>query len=124
VRIAVGPTGVPWVANSAETLFRLSTNDPTTGQWTELPGGGHDIGVCQTAANNNNYVWLIGGNPIGSNGDFGIFALEEQPANHGGRLATDAPESPHLLAPKIRSRVYIAGAIEDASFTDEMRTRL
>jgi carboxymethylenebutenolidase len=43
---------------------------------------------------------------------------------HGGRLATDAPESPHLLAPKIKSRVYIAGAIEDASFTDEMKARL
>jgi carboxymethylenebutenolidase len=42
----------------------------------------------------------------------------------GGRLATDAPESPHLLAPKIKSRVYIAGAIEDASFTDAMKARL
>src|SRR5262249_38884389 len=26
---------------------------------------------------------------------------------HGGRLATDAPDSPHLLAPKIKSKVYI-----------------
>jgi carboxymethylenebutenolidase len=43
---------------------------------------------------------------------------------HGGRLATDSPESPHLLAPKIKSRVYIAGAIEDPSFTDDMRARL
>jgi carboxymethylenebutenolidase len=43
---------------------------------------------------------------------------------HGGRLATDAPDSPHLLAPKIQSRVYVAGAIEDASFPDEMKARL
>ncbi len=43
---------------------------------------------------------------------------------HGGRLATDAPDSPHLLAPKIKSRVYVAGAIEDASFPDEMKARL
>jgi carboxymethylenebutenolidase len=43
---------------------------------------------------------------------------------HGGRLATDAPDSPHLLSPKIKSRVYIAGAIEDASFPDEMKARL
>jgi carboxymethylenebutenolidase len=43
---------------------------------------------------------------------------------HGGRLATDAPDSPHLLAPKIRSRVYIAGAIEDQSFPDAMKERL
>ena len=43
---------------------------------------------------------------------------------HGGRLATDAPDSPHLLAPKIESRVYVAGAIEDQSFPDEMKERL
>lgn len=43
---------------------------------------------------------------------------------HGGRLATDAPDSPHLLAAKIKSRVYIAGAIEDQSFPDDMKARL
>ena len=43
---------------------------------------------------------------------------------HGGRLATDAPESPHRLAPKIKSRVYVAGAIEDQSFPDDMKERL
>jgi carboxymethylenebutenolidase len=43
---------------------------------------------------------------------------------HGGRLATDAPASPHLLAPKIQSRVYVAGATDDASFPDEMKARL
>jgi len=43
---------------------------------------------------------------------------------HGGRLATDAPDSPHLLAPQIKSRVYIGGAIEDASFPDDMKARL
>jgi carboxymethylenebutenolidase len=43
---------------------------------------------------------------------------------HGGRLATDAPTSPHLLAGKIKARVYVAGAIEDASFPDDMKARL
>jgi carboxymethylenebutenolidase len=43
---------------------------------------------------------------------------------HGGNLATDAPVSPHRLAPRIRARVYVAGAIEAASFTDEMKARL
>lgn len=43
---------------------------------------------------------------------------------HGGRLATDDPDSPHLLAPKMRARVYVAGAIEDDSFTDVMKQRL
>jgi carboxymethylenebutenolidase len=43
---------------------------------------------------------------------------------HGGRLATDSPESPHRLVPQIKSRVYIAGAIEDPSFPDDMKARL
>jgi carboxymethylenebutenolidase len=43
---------------------------------------------------------------------------------HPSRLATDAPDSPHLLAPRMRSRVYVAGAMEDQSLTDEMKQRL
>jgi carboxymethylenebutenolidase len=43
---------------------------------------------------------------------------------HGGRLATDAADSPHLLAPKMRARIYIGGAIEDQSFPDDMKERL
>ena len=43
---------------------------------------------------------------------------------HGGQLAVDDSESPHLLAPKIQSRVYVAGAIEDQSFPDDMKVRL
>ena len=43
---------------------------------------------------------------------------------HGGRLATDSPDSPHRLAPKMKARVYIAGAIEDESFPDSMKQRL
>lgn len=43
---------------------------------------------------------------------------------HGGRVATDDPDSPHLLAPKMKSRVYVAGAIEDPSFTDESKAKL
>lgn len=43
---------------------------------------------------------------------------------HGGRLATDAADSPHRLAPRMRSRVYVAGATDDQSFSDEMKERL
>lgn len=42
---------------------------------------------------------------------------------HASRLATDDPESPHRLAPKMRARVYVAGAIEDAGFDDEQKER-
>jgi len=43
---------------------------------------------------------------------------------HGARLATDLPDSPHLLASKIRARVYVAGATDDANFPDEQKARL
>jgi carboxymethylenebutenolidase len=43
---------------------------------------------------------------------------------HGGRLATDAPDSPHHLAPEMKAKVYVAGADEDASFPPEQADRL
>ncbi|MFT4027467.1 MAG: dienelactone hydrolase family protein [Novosphingobium sp.] len=43
---------------------------------------------------------------------------------HGGDLATDAGHSPHLLAPAIKARVYVAGADHDASYPPEMERRL
>jgi carboxymethylenebutenolidase len=43
---------------------------------------------------------------------------------HGGRLASDAADSPHLLAPRIKARLYVGGAIEDESFPDAMKARL
>ena len=43
---------------------------------------------------------------------------------HGGGLATDASDSPHLLAPRIKARVYVGGAIEDRGFDDTQKQRL
>ncbi|HEY4943177.1 MAG TPA: dienelactone hydrolase family protein [Rhizomicrobium sp.] len=43
---------------------------------------------------------------------------------HGGRLATDAPDSPHLLSPKIKAKVYVGGADQDAGFPPEQADRL
>ena len=45
-------------------------------------------------------------------------------AFHGGRLATDQPDSPHLLAPKIKARIYVGGADQDAGFPPEQADRL
>ena len=42
---------------------------------------------------------------------------------HGGRLATDDPASPHLLAPRLRAELYIAAAANDASYPPEMAER-
>jgi carboxymethylenebutenolidase len=43
---------------------------------------------------------------------------------HGGGLATANPNSPHLLAPKIRGRMYIAVAADDDGKDPEAKTRL
>jgi len=43
---------------------------------------------------------------------------------HGGRLASDEPDSPHRLAARMKARVYVAGAIEDPVFPDDMKRRL
>ena len=42
---------------------------------------------------------------------------------HGGNLATDAPTSPHLVAPKLEAEVYVAAAEEDRSYPPEMAKR-
>ena len=38
---------------------------------------------------------------------------------HGGGLASDDPDSPHLLAPVITAAVYVGAAENDASYTPE-----
>jgi len=43
---------------------------------------------------------------------------------HGGRLASDAPDSPHLYAPRLKAEVYIAVADNDQSYPPEMEERL
>lgn len=43
---------------------------------------------------------------------------------HAGRLATDAPDSPHRLAARVRAHLYVAGATADPSFPDDMKARL
>ncbi len=45
-------------------------------------------------------------------------------AYHPGNLANDAPDSPHLLADKMRARIYVGGAMDDQSFPDEQKRRL
>ena len=43
---------------------------------------------------------------------------------HGGNQATDAEDSPHLLAPKMTARILVAGADEDRSFDAAQCARL
>ena len=43
---------------------------------------------------------------------------------HGGNLATDAPTSPHLFAPRLKAEVYVAAAENDGSYPPAMAERL
>lgn len=43
---------------------------------------------------------------------------------HGGSLATDSDLSPHLQAPKMKGRIYVAGADKDDTYPPEMAARL
>lgn len=43
---------------------------------------------------------------------------------HGGSLATDAEDSPHLVAPAMKAEIYVAGADNDRSYPPEMAERL
>ena len=43
---------------------------------------------------------------------------------HGAALATERPDSPHRLAPAMRSRVYVGVAAMDHNFSSEEKQRL
>jgi len=43
---------------------------------------------------------------------------------HGGNLATDSELCPHLLAPAMKGRIYVAGADQDSFYPPEMAERL
>ena len=43
---------------------------------------------------------------------------------HGGNLATDAADSPHRYAPRLKAELYIAAADADGSYPPEMAERL
>lgn len=45
-------------------------------------------------------------------------------AYHPGNVVTDAPDSPHLLAPAIKARVYVGAASDDPTFPAEHIQRL
>ncbi len=43
---------------------------------------------------------------------------------HGSNLAADTPDSPHLLAPKIKARLYFGFAVEDKTMPPEAIAKL
>jgi peptidoglycan hydrolase-like protein with peptidoglycan-binding domain len=66
VRIAVEPSGGPWVVTNANTIYRHSTSNPATGTWDLMPGTANDIGI-----GNDGSVWITGGPQLG--GQYQVF---------------------------------------------------
>jgi carboxymethylenebutenolidase len=43
---------------------------------------------------------------------------------HAGRLLVDTPQSPHLLLPQIKARLYFGHAVQDKSMPEELIAKL
>jgi peptidoglycan hydrolase-like protein with peptidoglycan-binding domain len=83
VRIAVGPTGIPWVVTAGGFIYRHTTSSTTTGIWEILPGRANDIGIGA-----NGEVWIIGIDR--SSGGFGIYKWNEGIFNWNHDLSNGA----------------------------------
>jgi len=79
LRIAVGPTGNPWVVTNANTIYRHSTNSPFSGSWELLPDHAYDIGIGP-----GNVAWKVLANGSSTN----LSVWEEQPFANGSPPAS------------------------------------
>lgn len=110
-RAVLGPlmatTGPIKAAEDAETLLAyLDTRDDVRGRRVGL------VGFC-----------MGGGMALATAGTYPErFAAAA--SFHGGNLATDAPTSPHLFAPKLKAEVYIGAAENDGSYPPAMAERM
>jgi hypothetical protein len=105
-RIAVtSPNGIPWVVNAAGSVYRRTTNDPTTGTWQNLPGVlARDIGagadgsvwimsLSTQQANSEPFKWN-GTNPLNGTAT-GSWQIDG--AIQGMTIAVDAIGRPYAL---------------------------
>jgi len=127
----------PYEAADAKVLFA----DPAARQaWAKVAGSATIANVMSDTAA---YLdWLaacpdarqtrVGTTGYCMGGRFSLAAVGHYPERiaaaasfHGGNLANDAADSPHLLAPRmIGSKIYAACAVEDPTCPDDMKRRL
>jgi hypothetical protein len=84
MRIAVDYQGVPWVNTGNGNIYRYTTNSPSTGTWSPLPGAARDIGIGA-----GNFAWAIGTSPDPSGNEWSIYSWNEQPAGPGNKPAPE-----------------------------------
>jgi hypothetical protein len=68
VHISVDNSGVPWVVNSAGTIYKYLGS----GSWQAYPGGATDIAV-EGYPTDQDQVWVIGNDPPSPGGDHSIY---------------------------------------------------
>lgn len=98
--------GAKVMADTGEVLTHLDSRADV------LPGDAGTLGYC-----------MGGGYALLAAGTFPD-RIAAAASFHGGSLATDRPDSPHLLADKIRARLYIGVAEIDHTFDRAQQARL
>jgi hypothetical protein len=58
VRIAVDPSGVPWIVNNLGNTYRRTSSSATSGSWTQVPGCASDIGSGPASGSSPNLIPL------------------------------------------------------------------
>lgn len=89
VGIAVSPSGIPWVINNEDYIYRRANNT-----WQLLPGRAKDIDISK-----NGSVWIIGANEV--NGGYSIWywhGTDWTPIDGGAvRIAVDPSDNPWIV---------------------------
>jgi peptidoglycan hydrolase-like protein with peptidoglycan-binding domain len=112
LRIAVGPTGVPWVVNSAGTLFRRTSTSVSSGSWTVIKpdNGSSGVGTASdVSVAADGTAWIVGFS--GDSSGLAIYVWNEQAAL-GPTGPSGAPLRKHWLAlPGIRGTSVGGGSL-------------
>ncbi len=111
-RISVGPSGVPWLVNSAGTVFRRSTSSDSSGSWAVISEAGHsglasasDIAV----SHEDGTAWIVGFAGGNSSG-LPLFVWNEQNGTGAAGDPSGAPARRHWIAlPGILGTSIIGG---------------
>lgn len=96
VRIAVDNRGVPWIVNSAGTIYRRSTDNASSGTFLSVPGCASDI-----AAGADGSVWIIGCNMATGGKDImkwnGSFFVQDAANGRAKRIAVAPDGTPWVV---------------------------
>jgi hypothetical protein len=108
MRLAVGPSGLPWMVGFDGRIFRGNAD----GSVTLMPGLARDIGIGAQGS-----VWVIGTNS--RNGSFQVYAWNGSSwtADPGSGLSIDVDASGHPIVNGSDDKIWIKNGGADAGWT-------